>query len=565
MPTRKCALYARVSTFKQAMVEEGSLDTQLDLMRKRIEMENQADLENRWEVVDEYREEGASAKNLDRPEFKRLLADIEQGKVELVLVVKLDRITRSIRDFYDLMEVFRKYGVEFVSLREKFDTTTAMGEFTMNLHLSIAQLERKQTAERTSATMNYRASRGLSNGGHILGYKSDTKRKGHLEIVPEQAKTVREHFYKKCVELGSACAVHRYLMKMGIKRPEYTSRRGKKHGGTPYNVPAVIRILTNKKYIGLIEYNGEVFQGQHDSIIDEQLFNEVQGILARNREIPNPKRDKRTHTFLLQGLLRCGRCGSMMTPRWGTGRGKELYFYYECVKRSKSQKLECDTRYLPAPAIESFAIEQLKQAVINEEEIKYIIEKANRLRNTTLNDIEIDIANTKKSLQGIENKIRNIVQIVEDGGDFSSLKTQLVKLETNQKELKNDLTTLEFKKTKTEASILSAEIVTREYASVPKIVDELFLSRGWERLKRLLQQYIEVIEWTEDENDSKTGTMKIMLFEHAQPYLDHKNKMLSDPRESGSLSNNSWRPQRDLNPRRRRERPVSLPLDDGVA
>ena len=525
---RRCALYSRVSTYKQAQVEDGSLDAQSAILRRRVDYETEEHPETPWVIADEYREEGASAKNLDRPAFKRLMADIEDGKVDVILVAKLDRISRSIRDFYDLIEFFNKYGVEFVSLKEKFDTTTAIGEFQMNLHLSIAQLERKQTGERTAATMSYRASKGLPNGGRILGYEPDPKRKGHMKVVPEQAEIVREQIFEKCVDLGAACAVHRHLMKMGIKRPVYTSRRGNKQGGTPYNVPAVIRILTNKKYIGLIEYDGETYQGQHEPIVDKKLFDKVQAILARNLELPNSNRKSKAHTFLLQGLIRCGRCGSMMTPRWSTGQSGERYFYYECVKRAKSQRQECGVRYLPAKAAESFVLDRMKEAVVNEDEIQYIIEKANKLRSTTVVKINRDIRDTKKSLKEVEIKIDNILTVVENGGDFAPLKERMSGLEAQRKALADDIQILELKRDKTEASILSAEVVTREYASVPKIVDELIATKKWNRLKALLRQYVEAVEWTQDTEDDTKSVMKIMLFEHAQPIKDENASLSRD-------------------------------------
>ncbi len=561
MPERKCALYVRVSTVKQAMVEEGSLDTQLALLRKHVDYEAVRHPDDPWIIAAEYREEGASAKNLERPAFKRLMADIEDGKIDVILVTKLDRISRSIRDFYDLIELFNKHSVKFVSLREQFDTTTAIGEFQMNLHLSIAQLERKQTGERTAATMAYRAQKGLPNGGRLLGYKSN---KGKWEIDPEQAEIVRMMF-EKCVDLGSGGAVHRHMAKMGIKRPEYVSRRGNKGGGAPYNIPAVLRMLRNVKFTGRIKYNGEIYEGQHDAIIDDELFGQVQAILDRNHELPNVTRVAKTHIFLLQGLLRCGNCGSLMTPRWSTGKMGDRYFYYECVGRAKSQREMCAVRYVPAEAAEQFVLDRLKEAVVDEDEINRIIQRANALRSKTLKDIEKKVKAVRKSLREVDEKIQKVLVAVEKGEGFDSLKNHLAELEGHKKELQDDLDTLLMKKDKTEQAILSADVVTREYASVPKIVDELILSRGWQRLKRLLQQHIEVIEWTEDEKDSKTGTMKIMLFEHAKPVVGHKIENSSASHEKVALEHNSWRPQRDLNPRRRRERPVSLPLDDGVA
>jgi len=153
-----------------------------------------------------------------------------------------------------------------------------------------------------------------------------------------------------------------------------------------------------------------------------------------------------------------------------------------------------------------------------------------------LKGIEKNIKATRKNLRGIDEKIQKIITAVENGEGFESLKSHLAELESTKKELKDDLDMLLMKRDKTESAILSADVVTKEYASVPKIVDELILSRDFDRLKRILNQYIEVIEWTEDENDSKSGTMRIMLFEHAQPIEETGIKS-----ENASLSSDASR------------------------
>lgn len=185
--TRKCGLYGRVSTQRQAMVEDGGLDTQFSCMEKSIEFENEKAkaIDETWEIVDRYREEGRSGKDLERPEFKRMMADVQSGRINTVIVYKIDRITRSLRDFYTLWETFEKLGVQFVSLYEKFDTTTAVGRAMLKLILVFAELEREQTAERTAATMQYRAEQGLWNGGVRLGYDLDPDNKGVLKVNPQ--------------------------------------------------------------------------------------------------------------------------------------------------------------------------------------------------------------------------------------------------------------------------------------------------------------------------------------------------------------------------------------------
>ena len=181
---RKVALYGRVSSVRQAMVQDGGLDTQFDLMERQVELWNSAKPED-WRVVDRYREEGKSGKNLDRPEFKRLMADMEAGRVDTVVVQKIDRITRSLRDFYVLWETFQQHGVSFVSLHENFDTTSAVGRAMLKLILVFAELEREQTGERTKATLEYRAAQGLWGSGRPpRGYRRHEEESGVLVVDP---------------------------------------------------------------------------------------------------------------------------------------------------------------------------------------------------------------------------------------------------------------------------------------------------------------------------------------------------------------------------------------------
>ena len=176
---KKCALYGRVSTDRQARIQDGGLDTQFDLMRKYIEYEN-AKPDADWQIAEEYREEGQSGKNLDRPEFKRMMADIDAGKINTIIVHKLDRISRSVTDFLNLLRQFQDLNVEFVSLNERFDTSTAQGRMALTILLAVAQMERELTSERTKATMQYRASQGLLHGGRPCGYDLDKESKAFL-------------------------------------------------------------------------------------------------------------------------------------------------------------------------------------------------------------------------------------------------------------------------------------------------------------------------------------------------------------------------------------------------
>ena len=184
----KCGLYARVSTDLQAEVKNGSLDTQIDLLQRYVSLKDSTSPEEEWKVVAIYREEGESGKNVDRPQYQRMVQDIEDGKINAVICTKIDRISRSLIDFYDFHEFLREHQGTFISLHENWDTSTAIGRFALTISLATAELERERTSERTREKLQWRAEKGLTNGGQILGYDVDPDEKG----VPKPNEVERE-------------------------------------------------------------------------------------------------------------------------------------------------------------------------------------------------------------------------------------------------------------------------------------------------------------------------------------------------------------------------------------
>ncbi|MFH1707002.1 MAG: recombinase family protein [Planctomycetota bacterium] len=193
MIAHKCGVYIRVSTPRQAAVDEGSLDMQEERLKDFVVFQNK-NTGQPWELTELYREEGRSGKNVKRPEYQRMMADIMSGRINTVICAKIDRITRSLRDFYSLLEIMEQYGVQFISRSENFDTKTAMGRTMLKIILIFAELEREQTGERTSSVMDHRAHQGFWNGGQVLGYRLDPNKKGHIIPDPEYAPVVKNIF-----------------------------------------------------------------------------------------------------------------------------------------------------------------------------------------------------------------------------------------------------------------------------------------------------------------------------------------------------------------------------------
>src|SRR3990172_2907 len=251
---RKVGFVVRVSTDRQAMTAEGSLKNQLQRLRQHIDYKRSVAGEE-WAEAAVYELKAVSCKDsLRSPEFQRLFSDIRCGRVNTILCTALDRISRSVKDFLHFFEVLNEHGVEFVCLKQNYDTTTPQGKLFITIMMALAQFERENTAERTRDATTARAERGLWNGGRILGYDPDQKNRSSLLLNPDEATIVTCAFdaYLACGSLKETALT---LNRRGFRTKIYTSRRGKHHQGKEFSVAAVQQILRNRAYVGQREVN----------------------------------------------------------------------------------------------------------------------------------------------------------------------------------------------------------------------------------------------------------------------------------------------------------------------
>jgi site-specific DNA recombinase len=352
----KCAVYTRVSTDNQAEVEFNSCEAQEAKIKSFIKSQ-----EN-MEVFKVYSDAGFTGANLNRPALAELFSDIEQSKINLVISYKIDRLTRSPRDFYQLIELLEKYQVDFISVTERFDTSTPSGRLLRNIMLTFAQFERELASERTKDKLHQRALKGMWNGGVIpFGYKTEDKK---LIINRKEAKIVRDIF-DSYVAGGSLAKVYE-----SFKRQKIKDRKGWlfSKGGIDY-------ILTNIIYTGKIKYGGKLSEGIHEPIISEKIFNLAQEIHKKKVRKLRLYKD-----YLLAGLVKCEECGSYMTP-CHTNKYKEnkmrRYYYYRCTSTFKRDWNSCGTRLVNANRLEDYIFENLKRVSQDEHYIDSLIFKLN--------------------------------------------------------------------------------------------------------------------------------------------------------------------------------------------
>jgi site-specific DNA recombinase len=273
----RCAIYTRVSTEYGLDQEFNSLDAQQEAAQAYIRSQTH----DGWTLVrTRYDDGGYSGGSTERPALQRLLADIRDHRIDVVVVYKVDRLTRSLADFAKLVELFDAHHVSFVSVTQQFNTTTSMGRLTLNVLLSFAQFEREVTGERIRDKIAASKRRGLWVGGMVpLGYVSRDKK---LVIEEKEAEAVRTIF-RRYLELGSIGPLLTNLRERGIVTKVRHLREGRTGGGIPFTRGPLAYLLRNRFYIGEIDFKGEICPAEHPPIVDRDVFEAVQHRLALQR------------------------------------------------------------------------------------------------------------------------------------------------------------------------------------------------------------------------------------------------------------------------------------------
>jgi site-specific DNA recombinase len=312
-----------------------------------------------WRVLaDHYDDGGFTGANIDRPAFQRLLADVEAGRVDTVVVYKLDRVSRSLLDFATVMNRLNKAGVGFVSVTQNFSTTDAVGRMTLNLLATFAEFEREQIGERTRDKMAASRRRGKWTGGFVpLGYRVVDKK---LVVADLEAELVREVF-GLYLEHRSALAVAQMLTKRGRTTRGRLAASGRVREPRAWGKNDVLGVLKNPVYGGLMRYRDELHDGEHEAIVDPRTLEVARRMLACTNGGRTPRR--RNPEYLLSGILMCARCGSALTAASSNKGGRE-YRYYRCVKRDKEGRAACSTRPMSGSAIEDYITQRLREAIV---------------------------------------------------------------------------------------------------------------------------------------------------------------------------------------------------------
>ena len=416
--TIRCAIYTRKSHEEGLDQEFNSLDAQREAAEAFIASQRH---EGWTAIPKEYGDGGFSGGNIDRPGMQALMRDIEAGRVDCVVVYKVDRLSRSLMDFAKLMGMFDERGVSFVSVTQQFNTTTSMGRLTLNILLSFAQFEREIIGERIRDKKAATAKKGKYIGGNpFLGYDLD-REKMRLLVNADEAEVVRLVF-ERFIELKSTIKVSRELNGKGLRTKAWTTKAGKPKGDKRWNKVYVYRTVTNRKYIGEIVYKGETYPGEQEAIVERKTWDRAQRIIAENSHVRATK-TRRATPAMLRGIIKCGHCGNAMGITSPGGK-KSKYRYYLCNSARKSGYETCTVKSVAAGEIERVVVEQLRRVFRSPD----VIARTFRAVKERADEQGEALARERKSLEKELARLRKAIRSLAEAGGDGALADELRKV-----------------------------------------------------------------------------------------------------------------------------------------
>ena len=379
----RCAVYTRKSSEEGLDQEYNSIDAQRDAGHAYIASQR---AEGWIAVADDYDDPAFSGGNMERPALKRLMADIEAGKIDVIVIYKIDRLTRSLADFSKMVEVFERQGVSFVSVTQQFNTTTSMGRLMLNVLLSFAQFEREVTGERIRDKIAASKRKGMWMGGiPPIGYDVANRR-----LIPNEAeaKTIA-HIFQRFVELGSTTKLVKELRLDGVTSKAWTTQDGRVREGKPIDKGLIYKVLNNRTYLGELRHKELWYQAEHPPIITKSIWDDVHAILSTNGRVRATTTRAKTQ-YLLKGIV-FGSDGRAMSPFQTAKQNGRRYRYYVPQRDIKEHAGASGLPRMPAAELESAVLEQLRGHLRSPDVVRDVLPQAQKY-DPTLDEAIVTVA-----------------------------------------------------------------------------------------------------------------------------------------------------------------------------
>jgi site-specific DNA recombinase len=481
----RCAIYTRKSTEEGLQQEFNSLDAQREAAEAFIKSQAQEG----WVCLPErYDDGGFTGGNMDRPALKRLMADIEAGKIDAIVVYKVDRLSRSLLDFARLMETFDKHHVAFVSVAQQFNTATSMGRLILNVLLSFAQFERELISERTRDKMSASRRKGKYVGGApVLGFDVDVARK-RLIINEDEAARVRAIF-ALYLEHQALLPVVKELERRRWTTKLWSTRKGPERGGNSFTRTSLHKLLTNVSYIGKVRYRDEIHNGEQPAIVDLEVWQRVQALLARNARAGGGAA-RNQFGALLKGLLHCVPCGCSMIPTHTTRGGNRRYRYYVCVNAQNRGWHVCPSKSIRAGEIERFVVEQLRCIGSDTSLVRETLVRACALADEQRTNLQAEARGLERDANHWNIEIRGLLEEVAKGASATSLQRLA--------ELQERIRTVEARASEIHGQLLALEqerITEEEITSALASFDPVWNALSPREQARIVQLLVERVDY----------------------------------------------------------------------
>ena len=379
----RCAVYTSKSSEEGLDREYNSIDAQRDAGHAYIASQR---AEGWIAVADDYDDPAFSGGNMERPALKRLMTDIEAGKIDVIVIYKIDRLTRSLADFSKMVEVFERQGVSFVSVTQQFNTTTSMGRLMLNVLLSFAQFEREVTGERIRDKIAASKRKGMWMGGiPPIGYDVANRR-----LIPNdaEAKTIA-HIFQRFVELGSTTKLVKELRLDGVTSKAWTTQDGRVREGKPIDKGLIYKVLNNRTYLGELRHKELWYQAEHPPIITKSIWDDVHAILSTNGRVRATTTRAKTQ-YLLKGIV-FGSDGRAMSPFQTAKQNGRRYRYYVPQRDIKEHAGASGLPRMPAAELESAVLEQLRGHLRSPDVVRDVLPQAQKY-DPTLDEAIVTVA-----------------------------------------------------------------------------------------------------------------------------------------------------------------------------
>ncbi len=504
----------RVSTDKQAKKIGESLDHQKEVLKNWVRSKTSLHVPQKWELVEIFVEnESTDGQRKGRTATKRegrkgLVKALELAKLKLidvVIVTKLDRLARNMRDYIDISAEFNENEVALVCLDLDIDTSTPDGQMIMRNHANLAQWQAERIGQYSIETILRHLGQGRPIGPPPIGYRisKDVNGKTTFEPDPVYKKHVKfiDQTYLRVKSAGKVVDI--------LHQKGYKSLRGK-----TYSKPQVSRILQNIRYTAKQEHDGEIYAGNWEPLRTEDVHKTIQAIFTRNRLTNHsPNSSNHNYVYLAKSLLKCSNCGSTMIARPATGRGGKYYPYYMCMKAYKTNGIDCEeTNYLASEAVDDAIIAILRHLHLNPNNVADIIKKANQATASTIGVLEDDLDRVQARLKDVRTKIANLVEILTDKGmaGINAVKEKLETLNQDESEL-----VLEENRLKSEIQAEKVQAGTaHEYIKTLQLFEDYYVmnQNNRERIQVILPRIINSVICQITDKKKGIGKLKIGLF-----------------------------------------------------